>query len=62
MQLLNPQQEHAQPGATTRLSAYLYGGADSEAGGGGTGMSVKFLMVGDGTHGSVYTRDGQLSS
>lgn len=32
MQLLNPQQEHAQPGATTRLSAYLYGGADSEAG------------------------------
>lgn len=35
MQLLNPQQEHAQPGATTRLSAYLYGGADSEAGGDG---------------------------
>lgn len=39
MQLLNPQQEHAQPGATTRLSAYLYGGADSEAG--WTGMAVK---------------------
>lgn len=43
MQLLNPQQEHAQPGATTRLSAYLYGGADSEAGGaegGGDGGKV----------------------
>lgn len=28
MQLLNPQQEHALPRATTRLSAYLYGGAE----------------------------------
>lgn len=49
MQLLNPQQEHAVPGATARLSAYLYGGADSEAG--RTGMAVKFLTTGDGTHG-----------
>lgn len=44
MQLLNPQQEHALPRATTRLSAYLYGGASSEVDG-WTGM------VADETHG-----------
>ena len=32
MQLLNPQQEHALPRATTRLSAYLYGGAELRGG------------------------------
>lgn len=63
MQLLNPQQEHALPGAMTRLSAYLYGGGpNSQAG--FTGMVAEFLTMGDRTHGcreGVYMCDGQLS-